>query len=78
MQRHIEKPVGENLRYDVSEKHFETNFHINSAGVSLAATVMTPAHFGQTQDEGVGAISVDRIMGTIPSRWRQRSRDMDR
>jgi hypothetical protein len=26
--------------YDVSEKHFETNFHLNSAAVNLSMTIM--------------------------------------
>ena len=67
-QRHVEKELVENLRYEVSEKQLGANAHITSAAVSLSVTVMVPPHFGQTQDDTFGAISVDRITGAIPSR----------
>ena len=59
VQRHIEKELIKNLRYEVSEKHFETNLHIICVAVTLSTTVMVPPHFGQTQDDTAGAISVD-------------------
>ena len=75
---HIAKELVENPRYEVSEKHFDTNRHITSAVVSVSTTVMTPPHFGQTQDDMAEEVSVDGMMGAIPKRWRQRSRDEDR
>jgi hypothetical protein len=62
----------------VSEKHVETNLHITAAAASLSTTVISPPHFGQSQDDTVGAISVDRITGAIFRRWRQKSSDKDR
>jgi hypothetical protein len=77
VQGHIEKRSIGNVGYDVAEKHLETNLHIICAAVSRSTTVMTPPHWGQVQHGPVREISVERIMGAIPSRWRQSSSDED-
>ena len=78
VQGHVEERSIENLLYEVSGKHLGTNLHLNCAAVSLSRTVMVPPHFGQTQDETARTISVDRMTGVIPRRWRQRSSDKER
>ena len=40
VQRHVMRTSIWNLRYDVSEKHFETNLHVICTAVSLSMTVM--------------------------------------
>jgi hypothetical protein len=59
VHRHIEKRRIGKLRYEVSGKHSEGNLHINCAAVTLSTIVIVAPHFGQTQDETTGAISVD-------------------
>ena len=47
----------ENVCYEVSEKHLETNLHMICAGVSVSTTFMVPPHLGQSQDDPVIGIS---------------------
>ena len=78
VQRHIAKRLIDGVRYEVSEKHFETNLHIICAGVSVSTMFMVPPHLGQSQDDPVIGISFARVTVAISSRWRQSSSDKDR
>jgi len=64
-------------RYEVSEKHFETNLQAISAGLSLLRTIIGVWQVGHTQAEMIGATSVGTT-GAISNKRRHSSRDADR
>jgi hypothetical protein len=54
-------------RYEVSEKHCETNLQAICAAVSLSITVIETRQMGHNQAEFVGATSSDGATGAIPN-----------
>jgi len=65
-------------RYEVSEKHSETNFHINWAAVNRSMTNIGPRQLGQNRPEGAGATSVEEITGAMLNNRRHCSSDANR
>ena len=65
-------------RYEVSEKHSETNFHNNWVGVNRSRTIIGPRQLGQNRPEGADATSVDEITGAMLNNRRHCSSDAKR
>ena len=65
-------------RYEVSEKHSETNFHISWIAVSRWVTIISPPHFGQNQPEEAEGVSVEEPTEDMRSNCLDRSSDAAR